>query len=187
MPLFDFNTSTYYNVAYRGFGGYSRDNRTLIMNNNQNVLKNQLGIQPNDTILIVGCGFGWIAEEWSNSGFGPICPVDTSLWIHSNTSTESAITIYNFDLNTQLGREYALASVGLGPNDKATWAITEDMIACLTDNENLELAANLRLIANNVVHWTTIPYDFNTLQVHNWKTKQDWETLLSPDIIVPAV
>lgn len=187
MPLFNFNTSTYYDTAYRRFGGYNRANRISIMNNNQNVLKNQIGIQPGDTILIVGCGFGWIAEEWTNSGLGPICAVDTSLWIHDNTSTESTIPIYNIDLNTQSGRESALSVLRLGPTDKVTWTITEDMIACLTDSENLELAANLRLISTNVVHWTTIPYDFNTLQVHNWKTKADWELLLSPDIIIPAV
>lgn len=187
MPLFDFNTSVYYNTCYRAFGGYSRANRISIINDNSDMLKNYLGIQPGDTVILIGCGFGWIAEEWTNSGLGPICPVDTSLWIHSNTATESAIPIYNFDLNTQAGRDSALSTLGLGPNDKATWAITEDMIACLSDSENLELAANLRLIANNVAHWTSIPIDFNTLLAHNWKTKQDWETFLSPDIIVPAV
>jgi len=185
MPIFEFNEQ-YYSKTYKIFGSYTRENRFTIFNQTEHILfKNVLQPQPGDTILIIGAGFGWLAEEWTNMGLGPICAVDTSPWIQANKITQSAIPIYDLDITTSQGKDQAKSILGVGTNDKIKWAITEDVTPCLADSECLELATHLRTIAETVVHYITIPGNYEKFAPHNGKTAQEWKNLLTPDLIAP--
>lgn len=185
MPLVEFNKA-YYDTCYQFCEqGYTRAEKFRVLHNIDHIVfKNALQLQPGDSILIIGAGFGWQAEEWINMGLGPICAVDTAQWIQDNKATESVIPIYDFDITTQAGKDQAKSILGITGNNKIKWAITEDMIVCLSDAECLLLASSLREIAETVVHYTTVPTNFNTVIPHNWKSIADWKTFLSPDLIV---
>lgn len=196
MPLFDFSTSDYYDKSYQHSNGYYRVSKDYIWyKEDPEVLNNSLNIQPNDSILLIGAGFGWLAEEWTNMGLGPICCTDTSPWIQANTQTETApnITIHNLDINVAADRDAIKAILNLGPNDKLKWAITENMITCLTDQECVEISNNMRLIAETVVHITNIPPKIDDPDWvsstppefrHNVKSGSAWKLLLPNDVIV---
>lgn len=192
MPLYDFSTIDYYNNAYRGTNGYRRDVKNHIWYpEDALLLKDALNIKTNETILLVGAGFGWIAEEWTNMGLGPICATDTSAWIQANTYTETApnVTIHNLNVNINTDRDMIKSTVNLGPNDKFKWGITEDLLSCLTDQECIEISNNMKLIVDTVVHLVAIPRRLNDPEwipkfPHNWKSKEDWKSLLPNDTMV---
>lgn len=199
MPNFNFDridctVEDYYHTSYRYYGGYYRSNRDAIIDYNHIYLKEALNIQPNESILIIGAGFGWIAEEWTKMGLGPICCTDTSPWIQANTQTETApnITIHNLDINVAADRDAIKAILNLGPNDKFKWGITEDVLPCLTDQQALEMSNNLQLISETVVHYVTINSLLGTAEwvptqlPHNWKTAQHWKSILGSVLIARA-
>ena len=87
MPLIDANDpriwdggsiSVYRNRVNGRFVGYTREVRRNYMGNDHWVLRQKLGLKPGQSILIVGAGYGWVAEDWQTIGLGPIICVDNS-------------------------------------------------------------------------------------------------------------
>lgn len=163
-------------------GGYCRANKSAIWYNDQYRIRSELGIQPNESILLVGAGFGWLAEDWIADGYGPICAVDTSNWIQSRKSQESNIEIYSLNVTNLADQNTIKNLLGITPGNKITWCITEDILVCNTDDDCLQISESLRNIGNNVVHISSSPSV--TLPDHNWKTITEWENFLYPDKIV---
>lgn len=55
------------------------------------------GLIQNSSIVVVGCGFGWLMEALIDAGVGTVVGVDMSPYIHANKATQSRndVTIVN--------------------------------------------------------------------------------------------
>lgn len=82
-----------------------------------------LGIQPADSILIFGCGFGWSAEVLESQGYQFVLGVDTSPYIQSekDLDEESLIDsrIVAEGLDPSSGRGAAIKSTVYSPGPKS--------------------------------------------------------------------
>lgn len=194
MDFFDYELESTFNHEqnYGAYGGYHSDNKELIWQGQRhqtflNTLQSR--IIPGESILMVGVGFGWFVEKMLQINLGPICAIDTSGWIHANKHLHSTVDIHNIDVTDYSTHNTIKSILNLQSTDKIDWCITEDFYTGQTDAICLEIAIALRSLGNNIIHFITgKPPEFvinnpNILQ-RNWKTKQDWETLLSPDEII---
>ena len=182
MPQVNYNLKETYEISYKSYGGYSRLQRTAMIRNTPIKLKELFNIQPNESILIIGAGFGWIPEEWLSMGLGPVYALDTSEYIQNNLVGNANIPIYNIDIIQNTSDVLALNN-----NQPFRWAFTDNMITVLTDTEVLTLASNLRSVAQTVVHYTQdiiVNHELTDPLNHNWKTLASWKSILYPDIIV---
>jgi hypothetical protein len=73
-----------------------------------------------------------------------------------------------------------LAAAGIPNNGRFAWAVTEDVLPVLNDNECVQLSSGLRNFADNVGHWVTV----GAVAPMNAKTLQQWKTLVNPDKVV---
>ena len=182
--------SAYDEAGYSMFGGYLVENKEIIWQSARHAeLLPQLNILPNETVLIIGAGFGWIAEKWQAQGIGPICAVDTSQWIQSEKAQNANIEIYDFDITDYSTHTSIKQVLGLQPSDKIDWCITEDFFTEITDQSCLDIAAVLRSIGNHVVHYITKKPAEELLTIpefaiRNYKTEEEWNALLSSDRII---
>lgn len=189
MPLVDWNQETTYNHTdvYGGIGGYNRNNKEgLSIICNHRFLREAFPFQPGESILLVGAGFGWIAEDFISNGLGPVCAIDTSTWIQSNKNDNSFIEVYNYDVTNDQHKNSIKQILNLSVEEKIDWCITEDFFTGLSDVECLNIANHLRILGNNVIHYITSPpkKTTETLMTRNWKTQEEWKELLSPDYIL---
>jgi 2-polyprenyl-3-methyl-5-hydroxy-6-metoxy-1,4-benzoquinol methylase len=94
-----------------------------------------------EPILVVGCGFGFLVEEFkllAKSAWG----IDASQWAINNRVNERVKLGDILDIrNWELG-EFAAV-------------VTEDLLPCLTDNEALLAARNCQALSPIVVHLVT--------------------------------
>lgn len=181
MPLVSFNDKSDWDAAYSiVINGeelhYERRAKEYVMGPTADLLRaalESLGLQRTDRIAFIGCGFAWTGESFAAAGYTNIVNVDKSDWINSSKQEHAVLPILNADVLTQEG----LALVGT-----ADWAVSEDILPCYTDEEALALSTAMRLIAPNVVHMTSTK-DVGSAQGYNWKTLEEWKTLLSPDYL----
>ena len=192
MPIIDWNQESSFNHPdiYGRIGGYCRNSKEDIMRVCEHH-KLQIAINPTSEqkILIVGAGFGWIAESWIESGISSICAVDTSAWIQNNKAENAVIDIYDYDVMTSQGVAAIKQVLNVAPEDKIDLCVTEDIICSYTDQECIELAVQLRTFCNRIVHYTSRgpqkPENFTPeLSKYNWKLESEWKQLLSPDQIL---
>jgi hypothetical protein len=181
MPLVDYNLKSTFDVAYNDSGGYSRDTRPVILRDAPLRLAQVLHMQPGEPILIVGAGYGWIAEEWLDMGLGPICPVDTSEWIQSSKYDSSTIEIYSLDVSKEadVQRIHQLLDT-----TRIEWVITENVLPVLTDDECETLSRHLHSFCPNIIHYMQTSKPHTDPQKHNWKSADEWKDLLPADRIV---
>jgi hypothetical protein len=191
MPIANYNLESTYNCSqnYGSWGGYNRPNKDFLFNLcKDSKLQEIVNPRPAQTILMVGVGFGWIAEKWTQQGLGPICAVDTSTWIHSQKHTHAAIPIYNYDVNNAQHQLQIKQVLGLSPTQKIDICITEDCFTGLTDQECVSISASLNAIGKRVIHYITPPaadpnYD-TTIFPGNKKTAEGWKAMLPNDSII---
>ena len=191
MTTINYNLkSTYDNAGYSMFGGYLAENKEIIWQSaGHTKLLPQLNISPGQTVLIIGAGFGWIAEKWQAQGIGPICAVDTSQWIQSEKAQNANIEIYDFDITDYSTHDSIKQVLGLQPSDKIDWCITEDFFTEVSDQDCLNIALALRNIGNHVVHYITKKpaeelLTITEFAIRNYKTEEEWNGLLSSDRII---
>ena len=189
MPIIDWNQEITFNHpdVYGNSGGYNRQNKDYLIDVcSHKSLINLFPYQQNETILLVGAGFGWIAETFIERGFNKICAVDTSLWIQQNKHIHSIIDIHNLDVTNLSDQQSIKQILQLQQNEKIDWCITEDFFTGITDQECLTISSCLRDMGKNVIHYITPPpvRDLAYLKNRNWKTGAEWKTLLSPDKIL---
>lgn len=192
MPIIDWNQESSFNHPdiYGRIGGYCRNSKEDIMRVcEHHKLQVAINPTPDQKILIVGAGFGWIAESWIESGISSICAVDTSAWIQSNKAGNAVIDIYDYDVMTSQGVASIKQVLNVAAEDKIDLCVTEDIICSYTDQECVELSEQLRTFCNRIVHYTSRgpqkPENFTPeLAKYNWKTGPQWKQLLSPDGIL---
>lgn len=192
MPIIDWNQEISYNHPdiYGKIGGYCRNSREdIIKVCDHNKLQIAINPTADQKILIVGAGFGWIAEMWMESGISSICAVDTSTWIQSNKAENAVIDIYDYDVMSSQGVAAIKQVLNVAPEDKIDLCVTEDLIYSYTDQECVALAEQLRTFCSRIVHYTSRgpqkPENFTPeLSKYNWKLGAEWKQLLSPDQIL---
>jgi hypothetical protein len=189
MPLVDFNdpslwdggpASLYRDAEGRGFVRETRGSYYGDSGQDAVWLREALGIEPGDSIIIVGGAFGWIAELWDAQGYGPIVVTDTSQWIQDNKAENAVVPILDEDGKTAESRDRILATLGV---DLATWVISEDVLPALLDDEAVEMSQGMRLLGENVAHWVSAKLVTQDDRL-NWKTLEDWKELVAPDLVV---
>ena len=189
MPIVNWDQEITFNHpdVYGNSGGYNRQNREYLIDVcSHRSLVNLFPYQQGESILLVGAGFGWIAELFIENGLAPVCAVDTSLWIQQEKQNHSVIDVHNLDVTNVNDQQSIKQILGLQPNEKIDWCITEDFFTGISDEECLAIAESLRGIGNNVIHYITPPpvKDLEILRTRNWKTGPEWKQLLSPDSIL---
>lgn len=125
-----------------------------------------LDIQPNQSIVIIGAGFGWVAEDWIKAGYGPIVCVDNSTWIHANKKDNAVLEIIDADGADPTQVDKILAGLG-----KADWCISEDVLGLKSDADAKILSDNMKLIGNSIAHWCSpnLNTPLNTRSPEEWK------------------
>lgn len=200
MPLQDWNLGATWQNAYRlkkasnpneWAAGYERDcSMYPAAAFAAGQIVNALNIQPSDTVLILGCGFGWIANNIALITGCTLAAVDTSTWIQTRKAQDADIEILNADVSAGNGRAAVKQALGITGNNKATYALTEEVITCLTDQEAQQLSNWLHDLATNVVHWTTLRDDRKLARGnqeatgYNWKLISEWQALLPSDSFI---
>lgn len=189
MSLINWNDEYTFNHpnVYGDCGGYNRQNKENLYYLCQHfLLRTAFPFQPGETILLVGAGFGWIAEDFISNGLGPVCAVDTSAWIQAEKSQHSVIEIYNYDVTNVTDQESIKQVLGVTGSSKIDWCITEDFFTGMSDSECLTIAQSLRDIGNQVIHYISpSPGTVSgVLANRNWKTGAAWKQLLTPDLVL---
>lgn len=165
MPLVDFDTADIYEELYGG--PYTRERKSVILGNDHWRLLEVLGISQSHKIALIGCGFGWMAEDWMERGFNDIICVDNGKWIQQYKNKEAILPI-----------EKEL------PENLYDWIITEDMIGTLSNQECLTIAEKLRRYGP-VYHWTACRVEIGAGDLRlNWKSLEGWYSLLQPDKVI---
>lgn len=144
-----------------------------------------LGLTAADSLLLVGAGFGWLAERLKRRvpGLTVVC-TDTSPWVHAekhNVETAEIDAIVRAAGLLPGTGKYKTAMTVLddrGPRAREvvedldvlkapvrrtlvrkygpfTWALTETLLLWLTDAEALELDRAMHAVAPKVVHMVT--------------------------------
>lgn len=191
MPNFNFNLQSTYNLPgmYGGVpNGYTRENKEYIARSIAGSIYTTVNPTSDDTILLVGAGFGWVAEYLIELGINKICAVDTSLWIQSQKSIEAVVDIHNLDVTSTQDQLTIKNLLGLSANEKIKYCITEDLFSVLNDAECIDISQNLRNIGDTVIHsiGTQEIKAPNSVLPFNWKTLNEWKQLLSPDLIIKS-
>lgn len=195
MPLMDSNLEATWQSLYRfphptqGWGtvvGYDALVKDQILGGDHWLLLSALqskGMAKGQKIVLVGAGYGWVAAEWAAQGWGPIIAIDTSTYIQARKAQNATVEVYNYDINTNKGRNDVKAALGVTGNNKVDWGITEDVLPMLSDAECSQLSTFAHNICTNVAHWTSVadPGNFAPL---NWKTLAAWKALLPSDYVI---
>lgn len=189
MPLVNSNDVAVWDSLYRcemengRVVHYAREAKQQYIGNDHWALRDALGLRAGQRIALIGAGFGWIAEDWAAVGLGPIVAVDTSTWIQANKAQQATFTILNADTATNSGRNAVRSALGLSGNQRADWAITEDVLPVLTDAECVQVGTALRNLAANVAHWVSVATGSGDARL-NWKDLASWKALMTPDRVV---
>lgn len=169
------------------------------------VLVERLDIQPGETALIVGCGFGWTVEAMND--YCVAVGTETSPYIIENMHTSeepdiaAAIAEVGLDPDTGEGADLKAELLGDGIRTRAVilnehsitpesrnsvkasvgeidYVITEDVLPGFTDQEAVNFAAIMALYGAPVYHIVT-PLLVKTEQdpTFNWHTVSEWKAL----------
>ncbi len=201
MPLQDWNDPATWANAYRlkkannpneWADGYVRDcSMYTAAPSKANRIINALGIQPTDTVGVIGGGYGWIGNQIAIQTGCVVAVVDTSTVIQNGKAANADVEILNADVTNNNGRNQVKQALGITGNNKASYMITEEIITCLDDTEAGQLSSFLNNLADQVVHYTT---EINPAKLasgnqdpnYNWKTLEDWKILLPDDLIMSS-
>lgn len=198
MPLHDWNDPATWDNAYEvrrlSTGAidahYERDSSlySAAMGKAAKIVA-ALNLQPAHKVGIIGCGYGWIANNIALIAGCTVAAVDTSTYIQSGKLANADIEIINADVSSNNGRNQVKQALGITGNNKADFIITEDVITDLTDAECQQLSTFLHNLSDNVVHWTSVLQPEKIASGHqdpsyNWKSIADWKALLPNDLFI---
>jgi len=211
MPLVDSNSASLWDGSSTSLYryqqgelvfGYTRPAMSQYIGNDAKTLiaaLESVGLQKGQRIVLVGAGFGWVAEEFIAQGYGPaadgttngkVCAVDTSTWIQNNRGANAQVSILNADVNASTGKRTIRQQFGSN-TALLDWVISEDVLPILTgidpgsNNEIIPFCQNLRTLAPNVAHWVSVLIPGSDQdQRLNWKTLADWKSWVTPDFVI---
>lgn len=209
MPMLDSNLQATWDRLYAAqpFGTivhYERVAADAYLGNDPELLiaaLESIGLLKSHRLVLVGAAYGWVCERFLAKGYGPMANgtangkllcVDTSTYIQANKSNNgnATLTILNADVNASTGRRTIRQQFGSN-NAVVDWVVTEDLLTLLVgagdvpagNNEIVPLCQNLRSLATNVVHWTSVPTVSSDPGL-NWKTAEVWKAWVTPDFVI---
>src|SRR5262245_38195295 len=203
MPLVDANDPNVWLQLYQSgvYGcSYDRIAKYDFLGQDHYALRDALvarGMQKTNNIVLIGGAFGWVAEDWIADGFVNTKITDISSAIHGRKGQSSleghpqaSVEIINEDGITVPSRRRIKQAFG-STDAIIHWAITEDLAGFFSDAECLNFAPSFRQLATKVAHWISVGTRRNDSPEKwagdprlNWKTIQDWKTLLTPDLVI---
>ena len=144
-----------------------------------------LGLNNAHRIAFIGAGYGWIAKAVADQIGAAVVAIDTSTIIQAGKAANADIDIYALDLDSGQGRATVRQVLGIQGNNPADYAITEDVITVLSDQECIDMSAQLHILATTVVHWSTMKSQGGSQDPRfNWKTPAEWKALLPNDLFI---
>lgn len=128
---------------------------------------------PPKTVTVWGCGWGYLIKHL-NEDFGySAVGVDASTYAVDKAQEiiPGLVTLWD---------------VTKGPVPVTDFNVTEDMLTCLTDDEIQRAVPNLHITASVTYHIISSPDDggIDHDPRINWKTREDWQTFLAPDVVL---
>jgi SAM-dependent methyltransferase len=168
-----------YNPPYnRAF--YSRN---WMMYRDRAAILQSIGIGNRDTVLVVGCGLGFLMEHIiSDIGCSQVnvWGVDTSPFIATERLTEgredTRLQIVNADIESAIIRTTLNTLCGIS---RFGWVVTEDMLPSYTDSQSIQSLLNgcdlIKTGNGKVAHIvsTLIPDGSQDVSLW-WRTIDDW-------------
>lgn len=131
---------------------------------------NGLNIPEASTILVAGCAFGFLVEEFNKlemNAWG----FDNSRYIQQQKRLESTIAVHDIDLGSARFVNDVQRKIKVNRFD---YIITEDVLTSYADNELNALLRNCERIATNVVHIVAqeaFP-EFNVKPLATWRAME---------------
>jgi len=188
--------------------GYSRAVILPMCRDHARKFMSVLRLTSNDSVLVVGAGFGWTGECLAQEVPGiAVVNTDNSPWVHSvkgdpeTQDIEAAIAATGFEkADPRYAKALAQLDDGL-PRSRMTienedsltkasrtrllsagsytHAVTEDVMPWLSDAEAVTLDAAMHLMGATVTHMITPLIDLTRQDpTSNWKSLIDWKRLL---------
>lgn len=164
-----------YNMTYSRlfFEGWS-----MFEDRAKNVV-DSLNLEVGTTILVAGCGFGYLVEELNKlemNAWG----FDNSRYIHQKKRTESTIGVYDLDLSAP---NFVTMTRNKTKMNRFDVILTEDVMTSFADNELQPLFDNCDAIADKVVHTVSLQAfpEFNIKTLDQWRALKPTHTWLTED------
>lgn len=147
---------------------------------------NGFQVSPGQSVLIVGGGFGYLAEYLINNyqfNTNNLTIIDNSPYIHLNKTTQQTnVAISNSIINIDVLASDVLTLVRgvIGGNGRSNWVITDDVISEMqNDTEINAFIANCESLQGGnggIVHLTSTLIETATQDPSlNWKTIEQWQ------------
>jgi SAM-dependent methyltransferase len=182
--LVSFDTQAAFDSAYSlpGVGNYTRAAFGDFHMGRIEEAARRSGWAKNQSILIVGCGFGWAVERLIAVGYTQTWGVDSSPYIHANKAAQTSASSRIIDANilTPAGRTTIQNVSGV---NRFRYLVSEDVLPCYDDAGATELHAAMGLLrhAQGEVGHVVTDLQEGVMQdpAYNWKTVEDWRLLLS--------
>lgn len=152
-----------------------------------------LAIQTTDTVLVIGCGFGYLIEAAQEAGYTEVYGLDSSPYVDSVKDVEASgnVIIVPDDVRAPQVRNALQAATGYRTFD---WVITEDVVACYhVDDQGGTIPQN-QLVQNfdgplnnllnntstraNILHITSIRRQIGGDSAFTWLTLEEWSQIL---------
>lgn len=143
-------------------------------------------------LLVVGCGPGYLVDELIKAGKAQTWGVDASPFAVGRAATALGATVgarvRQADATDAAALLAAKQAMGLGRNQRFDLAITEDVLPCLTTQEQTALLAAVRGQANALFHVVTPgdPADPAKLPGLDWRSTAAWKALVGTDPVLDA-
>ena len=137
-------------------------------------------------VAVVGAALGYLVKELRLLGIDA-WGTDQSAWALTQVPAEVSAYMFYADLSRNKDRQDFISFCGLGRNQKFSLAVTEDVLPCLTNNETVALCNVINGSAVQALHIIS-PLDLTITQEpgFNWKTIQDWRTLVDTAAAIPT-
>jgi SAM-dependent methyltransferase len=142
-------------------------------------------------ILVVGCGVGYLVDELLKAGRPNAWGVDAAPYATGRAASELGATgarVRQCDATVAAEVRAAKIAFGLGANQRFALAITEDVLPCLTPQEQTALLAAVRAHATALFHVVTPgdPADPAKLPGLDWRSTAQWKALVGADPVLDA-
>jgi len=169
----DFHGEAY--SEYRRYGFFA--DRGIEFNNQWNGFKN-------NTLLIAGCGYGFLVQElMEEHGFNSVWGVDASQYAINNAPAGYEDRMLLGDITVDQDIRDVANQAGLsGGNPRFRAILTEDILPCMDNEAEVEQALSVLRDRSQAMAHIISPKLDNTWQHPDmlWLTQQEWLDLIGP-------
>lgn len=175
--------------VHQGYVAYSRETflDSLVFETRRDWLTGY-GLDNNASILVVGCGFGFLLEQLIDAGITDVYGLEPSAWLFDPANGGE----WRSDVRSRVAQDFvgsgtekaSLNALGVGGAARFTFVVDEDAASSHTDAELPAFVAGLedRLQGNarsRIVHVVTTALHDGYVgdSSLNWKTLADWKAI----------